>query len=610
MERHFRPELLWRRPDYGGLVGALLLFCLSLFPSLLPRPILLHGAASGVALAVGYGLGTGASWLLRLVVPRASRNGVGRTAWWVLAGLAVVSVPLFLVLASRWEGTVRALVAIQGPPGWLWAAVPAIAVLLAGLFLALARLLRILVPAGLALVGRLLPAEPPLARRAGQTALVVAIVIPSVTLDPLGGALRQAFSLSNGRTSPGIEQPADSGRSGSPDSLVPWESLGLKGRDFVASGPSARDITAFTGRPAEEPIRVYVGVESAETLRGRVDLVLAELDRTGAWERQVLAVFTATGTGWVDEQAAQPLEYLHAGDTALVALQYSYLPSWLSFNLEPGRAALTSTTVLAAVHGRWSRLPEHSRPQLLLFGESLGSLGAESAFSGIDELLARTDGALFVGPVSGSPIHSQLTADREPGSPSWRPVYDGGRHVRFSVCPADLSQPPTPWSTTRVVYLQNASDPISYWEPQLLWRRPDWLEEPRGPDVTPDLQWLPLVTFWQLTIDMTYSTRGVPAGHGHVYGPNLVDSWAAVYPPQDWTDEDIEALRELVVQAEKRPLPRQVAEAPAALASDCLPEVEAGAAEPAAPSARAAARSRPTADGQVAARSSPHSGSR
>ena len=60
---------------------------------------------------------------------------------------------------------------------------------------------------------------------------------------------------------------------------------------------------------------MYVGLESADSLQKRVDLALKELDRTNAWSREVIAVFTTTGTGWVDERAASPLEYMYNGDT-------------------------------------------------------------------------------------------------------------------------------------------------------------------------------------------------------------------------------------------------------------------------------------------------------
>ena len=236
-------------------------------------------------------------------------------------------------------------------------------------------------------------------------------------------------------------------------------------------GPTVQQISEFNGTPAKEPIRVYVGLESADSLKKRVDLALAELDRTNAWSRDAIAVFTTTGTGWVDERAASPLEYMYNGDTALVALQYSYLPSWISFLVDVQKAADAGREMIHAVQGRLAAMPAATRPKLLLFGESLGSYGTEQAFDNVDEMISGVDGALLVGPVFQNHIHNERHRRRaRAGSPFWRPVYEHGEHVRFAVAPSDLSQPATEWTSPRIVYLQNSSDPITYWSLDLIWR--------------------------------------------------------------------------------------------------------------------------------------------
>ena len=50
------------------------------------------------------------------------------------------------------------------------------------------------------------------------------------------------------------------------------------------------------------------------------------VDSSGRW----LIVVMPTGTGWIDPAAMDTVEYLHGGDVASVAIQYSYLTSWLS----------------------------------------------------------------------------------------------------------------------------------------------------------------------------------------------------------------------------------------------------------------------------------------
>ena len=537
--------IFWRHLAFGGLAGALVFFCLSLTPSLLPRVSLLQGAATGIAVAIGYGLGSAASALIRKVIPREPGTGTKRAAWWVLLGAAIVLVPLFLYLGRRWQETVRTLMDMPSQPGWQVAVILLVALGIAYLILVIARTIRLMTRGLINFADRFIPRTAAVVAGVAVATILVLGFVQGFILNPLLDGLNAAFAEVNDGTEPGIVQPENPERSGSPQSSVTWESLGVKGRDFIGSGPSTAEIEAFTGQPAEEPIRVYVGLKSADDVEARVALAMEELDRTGAWDRDVLAVFTTTGTGWVDARAADPLEYMHGGDTALVALQYSYLPSWISFLVDQEKAADAGTGMISAVHERWSQMPEDARPRLLLFGESLGSFGTESAFEDIDDMIAQIDGALLVGPVFQNEIHTNLTENRQEDSTAWRPVYEDGRYVRFVVSPPDLLEPPTEWDATRVVYLQNSSDPITYWKPDLLLGSPDWLDDPRGPDVSPDMFYIPIITFLQTAVDMAYST-GVPAGHGHVYGANPVDAWAAIYTPEGWTDDHTQRLRDII----------------------------------------------------------------
>jgi uncharacterized membrane protein len=96
-----------------------------------------------------------------------------------------------------------------------------------------------------------------------------------------------------------------------------------------------------------------------------------------------------------------------------------------------------------------------------------------------------------------------------------------------------------------VVYLQHASDPIAWWNPDLLFRRPGWLREKRGYDVLPETAWIPVVTFLQVSADMAVAVD-VPQGHGHVYVADVANGWAAVLQPPGWTPAKTEKLRPLL----------------------------------------------------------------
>ena len=142
---------------------------------------------------------------------------------------------------------------------------------------------------------------------------------------------------------------------------------------------------------------------------------------------------------------------------------------------------MPDSEMIHAVQERLAEMPARTRPKLLVFGESLGSYGTEQAFDDVDEMISGVDGALLTGPVFRNHIHNAVTDEREDGTPFWRPVYEDGEQARFAVAPADLAQPPTEWGSPRIVYLQNSSDPITYWSLDLLWRRPEWLDRLDAP---------------------------------------------------------------------------------------------------------------------------------
>ncbi len=553
-DSRWRAGLRWvfrRRLCFGGLVVALLAFCVSLTPSLLPRGWVFQGAVSGAAMAVGYGVGSAGSAIIRRFLKSEPDARVKRFAWRGLAVATPVLVVVFLLLGNRWQDELRGLMDMPNLPSYHWGAIVLVSVVVALLLLVIARLIRggtrLLVGFGARFV-------PPRVAQVGGVALAVLLLvglINGVIFDGLVSSANSSFSVVNDGTSSLVTPTTSELRSGGPGSLVSWDSLGTRGRDFTGDGggPTVEDIEAFTGEPAMEPIRAYVGLKSADSVAERAELAVAELERTGAFDRAVLVIVTVTGTGWVNENVASAIEFMHGGDTAQVAVQYSYLPSWISFLVDNEKAGDTGRAVVDAVTSRVAELPSEDRPSVLVYGESLGSSGTEAAFDDIDDLLTRTDGALLVGPTFNNTIHNDLRARRDQGSPFWRPVFDGGAMVRQAVEPADLADESLyrvdEWQAPRVVYLQNSSDPIGYFSFDLFWRPPEWLRGERGPDVSDSMVWMPFVTFAQVAADLAVGSSA-PAGHGHLYGANVVDGWAGVLPPDGWTDERTQNLRSLI----------------------------------------------------------------
>jgi uncharacterized membrane protein len=540
------PFFRWLRLDLGGVLGAAFFFCLSLTPSLLPRTWLFQAAVAGVTATIGYVIGSVMSALIRFVGRRfwqPSRTAVVR-GWAVAGTVAGVSVIWYLTASARWQTELRELMGVESPGPNHYALILLIASVIFLAFIALGRLIR---GAGRRLehvLARWVPFPVAVVASAVVVGMIAAWSWTGLLYPSLLVAANNGFAALNQETEAGNNAPSSSTHSGGPGSLVSWDSLGRKGRAFVSSGPSVADLEAFSGEPAMDPVRAYIGMDSAETPAGLASLAVRELDRAGGLEREVLVVVTTTGTGWIDAAAADALEYLYNGDTAIVGIQYSYLPSWISFIADQEQVRVAGRALFDAVYERWSALPAAERPELLVYGESLGAIGSAAPFDDIDDLVSKVDGALWVGSPTGQTLRMQITADREPGSPARLPVHADER-VRFWGGWLEPLDPDAPWPEPRIMYLQHASDPVAFWSPELLLSQPEWMQEPPGPDVLPAFDWYPFVTFWQITADMAVSAK-VPAGHAHNYGGELVDAWLAVAPPDDWDPALTEALRERV----------------------------------------------------------------
>lgn len=554
-DRHPLLEWAWNlvRLDFVGVAVGALFFCLSLTPSLLPRDWLFAGLIGGINAAIGYGIGVVLGKLFRRMVLR-------RRSWWppakrVLTALktatvvgAVLACLLVVVPAAAWQRQVSALMGIEGPATLGYYRTVLLALVVGALLIGVARILLDAVKVLARVLIRRWRLNDEVALFIGTAVMAVLVItlINGVLLRGFLAGANRVFQPQDLTTRDGIEQPVAPQRSGSPESFAAWDTLGFQGRNFVASGPDAAELERVNGRPALEPVRVYAGLQTAETAEERMAVLLSELERTGAFDRELLVVVPTTGTGWVNPVAARALEMMYNGDTAMVALQYSYLPSWISFLGDQQTSMDSGRMLIDAVHERWVDMPPEDRPKLVLYGESLGSMAGQAAFGFLPDVSRMGfDSVLWVGPPNASPLWDALIVRRDPGTPEVHPRYDNGRTVRFSPAnePAEIYRDTeAPWEGTRVLFLQHPSDPIVWWSPDLLFSRPDWLREPPGRDRTASMRWYPIVTFWQVSADMT-NASGVPGGHGHNYGQSVLDGWAAVAPPPGWTSADTERIR-------------------------------------------------------------------
>jgi uncharacterized membrane protein len=522
------------RFSLAGLTAALLFYCLSLTPSLLPRAWYMQAVMSGITVAIGYAIGTFVGWLLRSLIPWRPSRALRLAGRWSLAAAAVVLIPLFGFLGAKWQHQIRELVEVSQPSEARYILVVLVSILIAAVVIAVVRGIRSLVRVLAKPLRRVIPQQADTALAVLIVLLILGFLATGVLPRAAIGAANSVFGDLDNGTAAGIAEPLTTLRSGSPTSLVPWSTLGRQGRTFVDTGPTEAEISRFSGT-GMEPIRVYVGLKSAPSIAAESALAVRELERTGAFHRKVIVVATTAGTGWLNPAMIDPLEYMYSGNTAVVAIQYSYLPSWISFLVDKTPAQQAGRDLFDAVYDKWRQLPADQRPKLVVFGEGLGSFGGEAAFSGTEDIRDRTSGVLWVGPTNSNTLWSRFTSGRDPGSPEWRPVYQGGRTVRFVSAPAQLDPASSAWAQPRVVYLQNPSDPIVWWSWQLAFHQPDWLRGTHPPDVSSAMHWYPLVTFWQVAADLALATA-VPPGHGHTYGMlQGAAAWASIIPPPGWT---------------------------------------------------------------------------
>ncbi len=346
---------------------------------------------------------------------------------------------------------------------------------------------------------------------------------------------------------------------GGPGSLVPWSAQSRESRRWLSMALTPDAIEEVIGEPARQPIRVYASLESADSGPGRAELLLAEIDRTEALQRPVFALFSPTGSGYVNYVATETLEYLTRGDCASAAIQYSVLPSALSLT----KVALGAAQTRAVVNGVVQRilaLPPEERPAFYLFGESLGAAVSQEMFAG--QGIGAVDGigltaAIWIGTPAASAWRQELWAGRPQGRPP--EVGPGAAYLPRSI--GDWAAlPPKDRARVRYLFLQNGNDPVPKFAAPLLWRRPDWLgpHGERPPGAPTGTSWLPVTTFFTTFIDLQNALKPIPGlfvESGHDYRrmlPDVVRTVFGLAATQEQMSRVQAALRERELRWEVR----------------------------------------------------------
>lgn len=410
----------------------LLMFAASLTPSLIPRDWLMQGVLGGVLMALGYFIGRLLVSLWRLMeLPRLSDRIMHII--YLLCGIPVVVILLLCLAKARsWQNGIRERMGMElvdsAHTTQMVLTALAIFIVLTLIGYALQYLFNRLRNR----LDRYMPRRT--ANVAGfiLTVLLVLIVTRNGVLDFVIAGLDKSYTVGQKLFETAPPAPTRADASGGQNSLIDWGAMGTPGRNYITTGPSAADISAFTGREALQPIRVYAGLAQADTPEQRAEVALAELKRVGGFERKVLIIALPTGTGWLDPGAVDTVEYMHNGDIATIAVQYSYLQSPLALILETESGLNQARALISTVQSYWRTLPKDSRPRLYIHGLSLGawsSMYGTDLFALLDDPI---DGAFWAGPPFPSATWQRIVAKRNPDSPYVAPTIGESRLARFA----------------------------------------------------------------------------------------------------------------------------------------------------------------------------------
>jgi len=360
--------------------------------------------------------------------------------------------------------------------------------------------------------------------------------------------------------------PTSTSVSGGPGSEVTFESLSREGRRFVNMVLTPAEIESVMGEPAlKDPARVFVGLAQSDQLEDRVDAVMDELVRVGAFDRKVLVFASPTGSGYINYVMAEALEYLTRGDSCIATMQYSLLPSFLSLD----RAKLgvdQNRALMHAITGYLRGMDPEKRPRFILFGESLGAQTMQDVFAHRTvEALDRdfVHSSLFLGTPAGTKFAASWHVNPERIDPKNEliEVDNFGEYL-------DLT--PEQRASVRHVLLSHYDDPIPKFGPSLLVRQPWWLGpvDQRPPGVPKSTTWRPATTFVLTGVDLTNAMEVIPGDfgrRGHDYREDIPHFVSEIFDlpvtaPQ--TERMGEALRRRELEwAEKRVVTEQLARA-------------------------------------------------
>ena len=312
--------------------------------------------------------------------------------------------------------------------------------------------------------------------------------------------------------------PSNPHVSAGPASDMPFDSIGKEGRRFVNMTLTHHEITHVMGEPAVDPVRIVCGYESADDLRERAALGIADLEACGGFERSLICVASPTGVGYVNYTIIEALEYLTRGNCATIVPQYALVPSALAMPKTIDGVMLTRY-VLEAIQARLQSIPAERRPRVVLMGESLGANVAldvstvPGPFVGIPALehLGVSGGVYF-----GVPFRTEFWR-------RWRDNPEAMDPEHELLLVAEPSEAPVlaPGEMRHLMVVHH-DDPVNKYAYSMVLQPPWWMGPPttRPPMVPRETRWRPITSFVIATVDLMNGMNSKPGTfvrRGHDY---------------------------------------------------------------------------------------------
>lgn len=331
-----------------------------------------------------------------------------------------------------------------------------------------------------------------------------------------------------------------------PASLLPIRSFDEAGRRFIAAVPTGL---------SKRPVRVFAGLNSAPTIAERVDLVMRELERTGAFHRRYLMVAIPTGGGHVNPEVPEALERMVDGDVASVAMQYGTLPSFLSFG-KVGLAARLHEILLIRIARRIRQLhPDGGGPRVVLYGESLGAWAGQKILSGRGEAGMRElglDRVLWLGVPGQSRFSAEgFRAGAVNAFESWERLKSSARTLMDDTITAP-----------KVLSYSHPGDPVHRADLHSILARPSALgADPADEDAAKRRRgWTPVLTFVDSVIDLvTEANQAVPGvftNETHDYRLELPELIRTAFGVSGVTDARLAAITQTLARSDAYVLKR------------------------------------------------------